>query len=985
MALDRGQAFQALKAVCVPLSQAVLGSGDLARDRDVTARLEQLTRALDGVDGTPGLGDYVFFPLSHLLRRARDLSDRQKELVLRIVAALVAQCWAAALPAELFRQLLMLVNFLTYGPPGPAATAQTSEETRAAGAGALHALFVAAEDSEPLRTAAMAADAIPALGHSISSLLRDAQDAVAHECQLAALAALDTLLLRVLRDGDVLATFFPGAISTLNKIMSPQFAERGFRVLVAALALFGGVVAVVMADEDVAPVDQTESAEPRPGPRTPAWCSATKGQLKVSLDPVVRLRTHARPQVRVALAQSLVRVLAGCSASLDNCRAILVETLVYLSHDSDVAVAEAARPLEKLGRSAAVQDTLKELVYDWLGTLQRALNVHDSSVRDRLIGNVRVGLQLLMAWGVELGALEDAVSASLAGALEIGGGSGLVDDAGPTLAAPEMALVPGGGPQPFPHVGLVGGLPATTAGALERLVRLCGSSAMGPGLVDEHVQRAADTQVAVAQRATSLWLSLHLVRGLHEHTQLVHSVDSSLAAVQAVEVLGELSAGLVEVVNDDDAASEADTALALLALEGMSLAAELMGKDYEIVLMDVLYPVLNVAGGAASPVLRRHAIVALVNMARAVGYTDLRPFLVDNVDYIVDSVSLKLGSLDISPRTPRILAAVIKLAGSRAIPYMDDVVASVFVILDSFHGYAELAESFFGVLKALVEETALEYSAGRLAIEDRPRAARAGVWTREALVEALTRQFGELPGDGAEKIDEAGDRADEPEPDGAEPGPDAASAKPPAEPWDSPVPEASYMIVRKITAVTQHYLSHSSPTLRQRLLDMVNDGLPVLASSPKSFLPLVNEIWPDVVDRLDDAEAFVVANALRTIGQLCRLAGDFMSRRLQAAWPAIRRHIPPSPPREREGRFSRRAVLLEAALGCVAAVVAHTQLPEDVFGAVLDVSAPYLRSHGDLRAALDSVSADAVWLQTAYACGLPALGHPGPGFAPLRI
>ncbi|RMZ81656.1 hypothetical protein DV737_g2429, partial [Chaetothyriales sp. CBS 132003] len=79
--------------------------------------------------------------------------------------------------------------------------------------------------------------------------------------------------------------------------------------------------------------------------------------------------------------------------------------------------------------------------------------------------------------------------------------------------------------------------------------------------------------------------------------------------------------------------------------------------------------------------------------------------LVDNVDYLINAVALKLNSFDVSPQAPQVVLMMLRLCGARIVPYLDDTVESIFSALNNFHGYPRLVELLFQVLKGVVQES----------------------------------------------------------------------------------------------------------------------------------------------------------------------------------------------------------------------------------------------------------------------------------------
>src|SRR5690606_22271970 len=72
--------------------------------------------------------------------------------------------------------------------------------------------------------------------------------------------------------------------------------------------------------------------------------------------------------------------------------------------------------------------------------------------------------------------------------------------------------------------------------------------------------------------------------------------------------------------------------------------------------------------------------------------------------YMVNSVALRLNTLDISPASTQVLTMMIRLTGPRLVPFLDDVVESIFAALENYHGYPLFVESLFSVLKELVNQ-----------------------------------------------------------------------------------------------------------------------------------------------------------------------------------------------------------------------------------------------------------------------------------------
>jgi hypothetical protein len=94
----------------------------------------------------------------------------------------------------------------------------------------------------------------------------------------------------------------------------------------------------------------------------------------------------------------------------------------------------------------------------------------------------------------------------------------------------------------------------------------------------------------------------------------------------------------------------------------------------------------------------------------------------------------------------------------------------------------------------------------------------------------------------------------------------------------------TFQLLSRITSLTQHYLTSPTPTLRKSLLNLLATVCPALAPDEDAFLPLVNAVWPVLIERLYDPEAFVVIAACEALYALCATAGDFLTARFKTEW-----------------------------------------------------------------------------------------------------
>ncbi|KAK9493395.1 armadillo-type protein [Lipomyces doorenjongii] len=1022
----RSDAFQRLKTICVPLSQLAL---TLTRDANAENRfkivngLEDLAHTLNTIPPevySAQLGDYVFFPLSHLLRLGEKLDDRTTELVLQNLELLIRNTWGKNLNPELGKQMCILITFFiddgTASDP-TRSTKSVSDETKRAGSRALLQLFKAASVSKALRDVFKDGDTIPTLAHTIAVVVKILMDSDDVDCELAAADCLRVLLISVIGNGDIIATFLPGVSSTLCRIITPSIKRAHFKVLAKCVELLALLIAHALPDNDLDYMrdsDASESISDSSAPmaesssvamsrhisgeeeshsrgnservrvksmRSKAWIEATRHQVKLALDPITRLRAHQRPEVRMEVRNFCARLLQTCFKSLENCRSIFLITLIFLSSDSDYDVSfESFDFIRNFGRdNEEVIDLVKEGVYSWMNGLQRTLSMQDEPRKTALLLELKVGIDLLIDWDLDMAFLQESFVSNFLSAVSLTASESPKIVASDVVTSSDIvALQHGGlieiprledGRMAFPSLDIQRIIGANATEYLEQILENVGISTNGRKILNDCIRIASDSENSLQDQQVAYWMYVHMVNGVRKSIEIFEDDSTRQLLFQSAENLNDTSVALIQAYMDNDDISPADRSVVLVSLEALSLSAEIMGVDFKLSLMDIMYPVLNLIASRSAQI-RQHAYIALNNIAISTGYRSVKKLLVDNVDYVLDSISLRINTLDISPRTPNILSVLIKLAGSSSIPYLDDIIASIFQLLDNYHGYFRLVEGFFEVLKAVVEETSIAYLTATLSIENKSRSQRPGIWDLETLLTEIQRkpEFVLDENELAEKHEDVSgfkssetkaSEKDEFDRELAE-----RDAHPPEthEAWTSPVPKPWYIIVRRIANLTKYYLSHESSSLRYQLLDLLHTGMPILATSEKDLLPLINDTWPPIVHRLSDPEFHIIVAALGVISDYSKYSGDFMASRIEQVWPTIRSLLPRELPREREGRFSRPAQLYNAATACICTIVRHTRLKEETFNSIMESVAPFLRYNNDLRQAMAEISSDAVWL-----------------------
>lgn len=986
------------------------------------------------------LAEYIFFPLSNILRNQQEYPIRLIELTIRSLRILIEYGWKAKISNELSQQLLIFLTFIVGGVPGQEKKAPIPEETELEALSTLTSLIKAVGLSSAGSAALVNTNAIPSLGHAVSIVLECITDGKTPEIQLEALRTLNALVVAI-KDRAALATFLPGIVSSLSRLLTPPVAlKHQRRVLISGTNILKDVLIKVLEDINVMGLTKKQATiENETGNETkvltPSWLKATTARIKLALASVLKLRNTNFDDIRSALERLCISLLDECHQSLAECASILVESAMILSKDEDekatfeTTLTDLARIYPELG------DTIKTVVYNWVISLPRLVQASDDRVKQQAIQNLTKGQHFIATLQIDSSILDDSLSVSLrdsATALVLASKSTGMSEITSNGVELNMNVVKRDGSSAFPPILIAQETERATRTAFLNLLSKAGSVSQQRKLADDLLNYVRES--TGPSQIASYWLTFELVKSIvSQSSDLDDFLDFSSvggASDDSESIFHELYSFSVSVLDSQAETEEVDWRLQALALEVTTFAASRMEQGFRPELIDVLFPITTMLGSEI-PLLRDHAIISLNNIAASCGYSNVTELIIDNVDYMVNSISLRLNTFDISPASTQVLRMMMRLTGPRLIPYLDDVIASIFAALDNYHGYPLFVESLFSVLTEVVQQGSqsdhLLVEAANSSTNNHKKipppsatieeigdilSTRVSKRKKRQLEASEIEEIGSHPKrpwkatEPAKNQDEADDAAEE----------GSTTVEKPA-----PPKTPTFKILARITDLTQHYLTSPTPTLRKSLLDLLTTVCPALSPDEDAFLPLVNSIWPVLVERLYDQEPFVVISACRAVATLCESAGDFLATRIKTEWwdnmgrwcrkvkaDATRQSNNSSyknsgrgrkggasvdkglliPMRSRQhgiienqgisstaveattvsspagglGRFAQAARVWDAVQSLLVAIVSYVQLDDDVLDQVLLLLLDGLPTNAEARAALEAVDPDAVWL-----------------------
>lgn len=879
----------------------------------------------------------------------------------------------------------MLLTFLIGGRAGDVKSHDVNEDVSTAALECLTSLFGTAELPTSVSGESLDADAVLVLCHVVTLILNALTDGPSNKVQEAASEAIGSVV-RCVTDSAVLRKILPGIISNMTKVLHPTTRfPRSSKVLEHTLGVVSQLLKKTMYIEESSKIlrkalDSQDKVQQEHLESDRAWMKATSAQVKLALANIVRLRYHGKHAVIGTLFHLCKVVLQDCREALPEAASMMLETSVIICGQSDDDIkSERIKAVQHLiSCDRSLVDMLKIAMHDWVFAFPRVMQSNDTVTHCRQISQIDAAYQVAAYLDIELDTLEFETGKSLcqgvSTAINIAPSKSVqpLRDEAPDSSSMTSIITGYKLEGYFGTLSLVGSSQTKALQGIQDFVRNLASTKASTNIQRQLL--GSLTVLSGSEQIACLWLCL---RFLHGKLPSWKGMDLVLNYAQQPAMFSEEFADTVHSfcmnllsfsVPEDETAWQ----MQALALEVLAFRSGQQKQGFRPELVDALYPVVERLG-SGNPLLREHAMTSLNIIATSCGYQSSSDLVIENVDYLVNSVALKFNTFDISPQTPRVILMMIKLCGPRLIPYLDDLIESVFSALASFHGYPRLVESLCTVLHAIVAEA--RKGNGVPSIEDSVKAE-----SRKALrpptsitqVADILKQQVQPQSSSQDTfphavalLEELFTSSSDENDDCLEPLQPSSAAEQTPQP-----PSKTYTTVRSIVRIGQHYLTHESPKLRHQLLQLTATGCATLSHNEDEFLPLVNDIWPVIVKRLYDEEPFVSIAASETVSDMFKYAGDFVASRAHNEWPAIRslywrvqaRMLTTKQGENGLGRFSATYRMWDALVKLCCRLIEFVRIDALVQDDLMDLLGPYVNSRSDVQAALNKMNPDAVWL-----------------------
>ena len=983
---DRVKAFRALKPPCVELSQVALRyKTKKATTKDIIKSLESLHETMSIISSESNaldskLADYAFFPLSHIFRDSKDLPVRAVEVALQCLQILISQGWRSQLSSELGKQILILLCFLAGGSATDTKVKNVNEELSATAFECLSSLFQASNGAG-LGAKSVDAKDIPILGHTVTVMLDGVTDGPSVSVRLSASNALNCLVGSI-TDEEALRGVFPGTVSSLTKVLSSKSGSKpSYKILVTSLGILSTIICKVIDDGEFA---DSETASPNSATTTKinkdmpgSWATATSAQVKMALANIMPLRYHDRSEVREALMQLCSSIIQNCRTALCQSIPMLTETIVVLCSHSRNAAA-----LSSFGSIAATDsdllDTIKSSLHDWIVALPRMMQSNDEIKKNRTLEQISTAFRLLESHDISLDVLNDSMAvnlrASVSSAIQASRPAHPISESGlevsPLIQSSNAASSSAAVFQPvlFSESGN-----RPTMDRLQKLAVQLHDMPVSTGLLQDIAKTLRTT--SEEERLAGMWLSLQILNhGFAESAMLDKYLDLPPGQGSQNLLLDDIYSFSLDVLSESTFEDKHGWKVEALALETLALQARTQKEDFRPELVDALYPILERLG-SNNAALQQHAMTCLNIVSATCNYPNSAALVIDNADYLVNAVGLKLNTFDISPQVPQVLVMVVRLCGSALIPYLDDSVESLFSILACYHGYPKLVDSVFSVLVAIVEEAAKSSTRGIKSSTDTTTRPKIYKPTTVAELASLLRSNLERtnrplspppsPRSSKEPLSQKDFEPQEESEDSPE-----VPTDPPA-----PAPSKTHTLLTSITNLTPSHLTTPSPPLRTHILNLLTTALPILASNTDTFLPIAAQLSSPITTRLYDAEPYTTLAAANALAALCECAGDFLFTRMETEWDRLLelyRRVEKDMREETrihsrgkgkgKGPRGMKWRVWDAVVRLLLAVVTNVGVNENMEDGVFEALGGLAGEREDVRSVLEDLNSDALWL-----------------------
>ncbi|KAG5439055.1 hypothetical protein PCK2_000898, partial [Pneumocystis canis] len=695
-----------LQSTCQALS-LIWTEGELENVDKISSELKKLYDILisfpqiDHILGS-GLADYVFLPLSYLWQNVLKWNDLLKERLLQCTIILIRIGWGTQMTEALFQQFLILLTTFIQPRSIPK---DVPEDLRLHGFNGLEILFECEKKRQQIHKISIinVKTWIPAIGYNISILLDIYKQTECITLQNKCMSVLITFLFDIIQNESLLCRFLPGILSSICQSLAKN-RLRNSQVIIKSIDLCEKLIITCLSDDQTfidtqgAPLDTQIDSKHNEYLQTDMsmslntleisskeWLLNTREQMSIVCTIILKLKTHTNQHVRYKILQFAVKMIQCCFKRLSNCTKLVLSAILFLTGDLETTVQDASvkylfQLAEKQTHASEFWDTMDLLLKEYLNSWPGLSLLSDEDAKRRNLVAMMHIMSLLSKRHTELGFISDFLINGISDSLHFVMDTKISDN---TYLNQSILYLQTEDPfdqhihsgQVFPVFHFKNIENNLTFLALEKMFILPRKYPIIEFL--NHLLYKMKISIYEPRSNVLKWIFLCNLRDTIAHydscVQLDQNLDLNIRNI-CMDIYNDSLNYILEFssVSYDESIdwniSQNKIVQICLDLEIIALIARKFGKGFRIELVDCLYPIVYLLGSPYRNVTN-HARVCLNNLAIYCQYDSVQELLIGNVDYLINSINLKLNTFDVMPAGPTILMILLRLIGSTVVPY----------------------------------------------------------------------------------------------------------------------------------------------------------------------------------------------------------------------------------------------------------------------------------------------------------------------------
>ena len=350
------------------------------------------------------------------------------------------------------------------------------------------------------------------------------------------------------------------------------------------------------------------------------------------------------------------------------------------------------------------------------------------------------------------------------------------------------------------------------------------------------------------------------------------------------------------------------TSSSILCLRAIGNTINVLGVEFQDELIEVLYPIVECLA-SSSELIRTEAQIVVLKLANLLYDGSIEQLLSENADYLIDSLSAKLVGELLTPKIPIILSVLVKIGSLDIVAELDDIIRTIFTLLDMYHGYTSLVEGFFLVFDEILSKIYHDlkvYDFEQLAIDLEDENVLAfGMWGLKSMgeVDEFINKYDVAFDDMSDNPDDDMSVADEPlrkskilEIDSDDDSDDENDTKSiPSQmngedsddgggdddtKWVSPINVKLYNTVTSILSYAERLIQTKSVSLVILLLKIIDRIIPLIATQKSKFLPIGANLWGIISSILNETDDLrVISRSIDVLKKLIKYGHTFFVTR----------------------------------------------------------------------------------------------------------